>query len=96
MLVTRDGRPRLADLGQCSIIPRDGRKQLLPPLGRRDFCRPAVMACPPTRIIALEAEQHLQSYVRTLTHRTLVSHRSVLARCKVLKSMDMAVERLCG
>lgn len=41
LLVTRDGRPCLADLGQCSVIPEDGRKQLLPPLGRRDFCRPA-------------------------------------------------------
>jgi len=40
LLVTSDGRPRLADLGQCSVIPADGRKQLLPPLGRRDFCRP--------------------------------------------------------
>ena len=25
----------------CQVIPIDGRKQLLPPLGRRDFCRPA-------------------------------------------------------
>eukprot|EP00325_Prymnesiales_sp_UTEX-LB-985_P014454 CAMPEP_0174754842 /NCGR_PEP_ID=MMETSP1094-20130205/105945_1 /TAXON_ID=156173 /ORGANISM="Chrysochromulina brevifilum, Strain UTEX LB 985" /LENGTH=687 /DNA_ID=CAMNT_0015960725 /DNA_START=61 /DNA_END=2124 /DNA_ORIENTATION=- len=41
VLVTSDGRPCLADLGQCSVIPADGRKQLLPPLGRRDFCRPA-------------------------------------------------------
>ncbi len=41
LLITADGRPRLADLGQCSVIPPDGRKQLLPPLGRRDFCRPA-------------------------------------------------------
>ena len=41
ILVTADGRPRLSDLGQCSVIGADGRKQLLPPLGRRDFCRPA-------------------------------------------------------
>ena len=41
ILVTQNGRPCLADLGQCSVIPLDGRKQLLPPLGRRDFCRPA-------------------------------------------------------
>ena len=41
VLVTSDGRPCLADLGQCSVIPPDGRKTLLPPLGRRDFCRPA-------------------------------------------------------
>ena len=41
ILVTMHGRPCLADLGQCSVIPPDGRKQLLPPLGRRDFCRPA-------------------------------------------------------
>ena len=41
ILVTMNGRPCLADLGQCSVIPPDGRKTLLPPLGRRDFCRPA-------------------------------------------------------
>lgn len=41
ILVTADGRPRLSDLGQCSVISVDQRKQLLPPLGRRDFCRPA-------------------------------------------------------
>ena len=41
ILVTSDGRPRLAYLGQCSVIPPSGRKTLLPPLGRRDFCRPA-------------------------------------------------------
>jgi len=41
ILVTADGRPRLADLGQCSIISAGNKKQLLPPLGRRDFCRPA-------------------------------------------------------
>lgn len=41
ILVTADGRPRLSDLGQCSVIAVDQRKQLLPPLGRRDFCRPA-------------------------------------------------------
>ena len=41
ILVTADGRPRLSDLGQCSVISADNRKQLLPPLGRRDFCRPA-------------------------------------------------------
>ena len=41
ILVTSRGRPCLADLGQCSVIAPDGRKTLLPPLGRRDFCRPA-------------------------------------------------------
>jgi len=39
LLITADGRPSLDDLGQCSVVPIDGRKQLLPPLGRRDFCR---------------------------------------------------------
>ena len=34
----------MCDLGQCSVIPPDGRKQLLPPLGRRDFCRPAKLS----------------------------------------------------
>jgi len=41
VLVTADGRPRLADLGQCSVLEHAFAKQLLPPLGRRDFCRPA-------------------------------------------------------
>lgn len=44
ILVTKDGRPCVCDLGQCSVIPPDGRKQLLPPLGRRDFCRPAKLS----------------------------------------------------
>ena len=50
ILVTADGRPRLSDLGQCSVIAVDQRKQLLPPLGRRDFCRcarPRTVASPP-------------------------------------------------
>ena len=41
VLVTSDGRPRLADLGQCSVLRAPDAKEILPPLGRRDFCRPA-------------------------------------------------------
>lgn len=40
VLVTADGRPRLADFGEVSVLPLGRSKHLVPPLGRRDFCRP--------------------------------------------------------
>jgi|TARA_B100000524_G_scaffold295339_1_gene169954 serine/threonine protein kinase len=30
VLVTADGRPRLADLGQCSVFPKEGDRQVYP------------------------------------------------------------------
>ena len=44
VLITSDGRPRISDLGQCSVLSNAFSKELLPALGRRDFCRPAKLS----------------------------------------------------